>query len=132
MRVLHDFEDTLAVVAATAETIHKVGKPVFVERSREQYSRNDGDNHNYRPWGNITSEIENGCHQSAGEPSHQWPVFHHRVVALPWRLVYPPERQACEEYECGNDALPPSGLVDVDFHVRSILLYGHFGSCSFH
>ena len=47
----------------------------------------------------VVAKIDDGSHGTTGEPSRQWPVFHHGAVALLWRLVQPPPGQSGEEYE---------------------------------
>ena len=116
MGVLHDVEDALPVLASSAEAVEEVAETIFVEGTGHQQSHYDGHEQGQVERHDEGAEVERGCHDSAGEPSHQRPVLDNRSVAFLRRLVEAPEGQTGEKDERRPDAVVPFRLVDIDFH----------------
>ena len=119
--VLHDVEDALPVIAAPTESVEEVGEAVFVEGTRQQQPRHDGQDHRNGIDGmsrEHATQIERGSHHPAREPARQGPVLYHRRITRLRGLVEPPEGQSGEEDEDRTDTVVPLRLVDVYFHKR--------------
>ena len=123
MRVFHDGEDALTVVASTTKTVAEVSQTVFVQGSCEDYPCEDGEQYGDGPWEEHVAEVEYECHHATGEPPRERPVFHYRTVTFLRRFIPTPQGQSGEEDEGGVDTLPPSCLIDIYFHNCNILYF---------